>query len=121
MGGRVAEEMIFGPDEVTSGAVSDLQRATSIAKRMVLLYGMSERVGKTQYDPKRLDLLAPETRQVIDEEVKRLLSQSYERAQTLLKKHNRDLESVAKGLLEHETLSGKEVQDCIDGKKIVRT
>ena len=121
MGGRVAEEMIFGSDEVTSGAVSDLQRATSIAKRMVLLYGMSERVGKTQHDPDRLHLLAPETRQVIDDEVKLLLTQSYERAQKLLKKHKSDLENVAKGLLEYETLSGKEVQDCIDGKKIIRT
>jgi ATP-dependent metalloprotease len=120
MGGRVAEEMIFGKDNVTSGASSDLQQATNIARGMVMSYGMSDRVGKTQFDPDRLHLVAPETRQAIDEEINRLLSQSYERAQKLLKKHSRDLEVVAKGLLEHETLSGEDVDALLNGRKMAR-
>lgn len=118
MGGRVAEELIFGSEEVTSGASSDLSRATSIAQRMVMSYGMSEVVGKRQFNLNRLEDLAPDTRKAIDDEVNKLLNQSYKRASNLLKKHSKDLESVAKGLLEYETLSGEEVNDLIKGKKI---
>jgi cell division protease FtsH len=81
-------------------------------------YGMSEVVGKRQFNLNRLEDLAPDTRKAIDDEVNKLLNQSYKRASNLLKKHSKDLESVAKGLLEYETLSGEEVNDLIKGKKI---
>lgn len=120
MGGRIAEEMIFGKDNVTSGASNDLQQATRIARGMVMSFGMSDRVGKTSFDPEKLHLLAPETRLAIDEEITRLLSQSYERATQLLKNNRRDLEVVAKGLIEHETLSGEDVECLLKGRKLKR-
>ena len=120
MGGRVAEELIFGCDEVTSGASSDLQHATRVAQRMVMAYGMSDIVGPMRHDPDNLHLLAPETRKAIDSEVKKLLDDSYKRAKKLLSRHRKDLEAVAAGLLEYETLTGDEVRQLAAGKKIAR-
>ncbi|CAM9629171.1 unnamed protein product [Choristocarpus tenellus] len=118
MGGRVAEEMMFGPENVTSGASSDLQQATRLANAMVTRYGMSEKVGKVFISDQRDE--GGETRAAIDEEVKRLLDESYTRAKALLESNRRDLERVAQALLVHETLTGAEINEVLGGGKIKR-
>jgi len=113
MGGRVAEELIFGPDNVTTGASSDLQRATRIAQNMVLSFGMSDKVGKIQVQ--ELEHLSPDTRRVVDQEIKDLLESAYNRAKTLLTDHQQDLHTLAKALLQYETLSLPEIQKILKG------
>ncbi|XP_071873409.1 ATP-dependent zinc metalloprotease YME1L isoform X1 [Bombus fervidus] len=121
MGGRAAEELIFGSDKVTAGAYNDFQRATSIAEEMVHKYGMSEKVGfgtirrNGQGDGFQL---GPSTSDLADKEVKRLLQESYERAKLTLQKHAKDLKKVADALLKYETLSSKDVEAIINGEKI---
>jgi len=115
MGGRVAEELIFGEDNVTSGAVSDIQQATRIARSMVTQYGFSDDVGIVFYG--REDA-SGKTRNQIDEEVKALTGAAYERARALLKKHAKEHTLLAETLLEYETLTGDEVRDLVlKGKK----
>merc|ERR1711959_202009 len=98
MGGRVAEELIFGEQEVTTGASSDLQHATRLARDMVTKYGMSKKVGNIAHDYDENGLIiSSETRQMIEDE--------YKRAKDLVKKHEKDLHRLAKELLDHETLS----------------
>merc|ERR1711871_772546 len=120
MGGRVAEELVFGEDNVTSGASSDLQRATMIARRMVMYYGMGskDKVGVVRYDAENMESLSPETREAIDKEVKDLLDSSYKRAKNLLIQRRGDLETIAKALLKHETLSGEELKMVLQGKEV---
>ncbi|OQR79316.1 ATP-dependent zinc metalloprotease YME1-like [Tropilaelaps mercedesae] len=115
MGGRAAEELIFGPDKVTSGASSDLQRATLIAKKMVKMWGMSESVGVRTFPENQDSLvvvndLANTTAEVIDQEIKRILNESMERAKHILKTHQRELKLLAEALMKHETLDAKEVK-----------
>lgn len=116
MGGRVAEEMVFGEDEVTSGASSDLMQATMLAQEMVTKYGMSDSVGPVFHSKDRV--VSPQTREAIDQEVRTILSSSYERARNLLKTNRGALDKIAKGLLEYETLTGDEVKRLMKGKKI---
>ena len=119
MGGRVAEEMVFGPDEVTSGASSDLAQATEMARRMVTLYGFGASVGPAHYqDPRQC---SPDLQGKVDAEVKQLLADSYARAKTLLERNRKELDVLAKALLEHETLSGAEIQTVLSGKKLSRS
>ena len=120
MGGRVAEELVFGEDHVTSGAVSDIQKATQIAKRMVMYYGMGSKdtVGVVRYDADNLESLSPETREAIDKEVRGLLDSSYNRAKKLLTSRRGDLETIAKALMKHETLSGEELKMVLQGKEV---
>merc|ERR1712054_512141 len=87
MGGRVAEELIFGADHVTGGASSDIQRATQVAEQMVTTYGMSNKVGPVYYSHDGRADLSPETRTAIDSEVRRLLEESRARAREVLTKH----------------------------------
>ena len=117
MGGRVAEELIFGAENVTSGASSDIQQATRLARAMVTQWGMSDAVGLV-FHAKDGGEQSPETRAAIDREVKSILDLSHQRAKDLLLKHKGDLDKLAKGLLEHETLSGPEIIDLLAGKKI---
>jgi ATP-dependent Zn protease len=106
MAGRVAEEVIFGTDEVTSGASSDLMQASRLAREMVTKWGMSEGVGPVYHGGSS----GPETHDAIDREVRALLDASYARAKKLISKHRRDLDRLAKALLEYETLTGEEVE-----------
>ncbi|KAI8818046.1 peptidase family M41-domain-containing protein [Fimicolochytrium jonesii] len=115
MGGRVAEEMIFGPDEVTTGASSDLQKATAVAREMVLSYGMSEKVGAVGYGEDGWDRLSPATKGVIEMEVKNLLDGAYARATHLLKTHKEELHRLARALMEHETLDVDEIRIVVKG------
>jgi ATP-dependent metalloprotease len=116
MGGRIAEEYINGKQNVTSGASQDLRQATATAQRMVMLFGMSEKVGKVSI--RDLNMVSPKTRQLIDEEVKRLTDESYARATACIKKYSKEHKIIAEALIEYETLSGEELHDLIQGKKI---
>jgi len=119
MGGRVAEELIFGEENVTSGASSDIQMATRIARAMVTKYGFSDDCGIVYYggETGQSDASAS-TRAKIDDEVKRLTSAAYERATTLLKKHAKEHKLLAETLLEYETLTGDEVRELVlNGRK----
>eukprot|EP00934_Nitzschia_sp_Nitz4_P004798 Nitzschia sp. Nitz4//scaffold10_size219509//103934//106425//NITZ4_001429-RA/size219509-augustus-gene-0.245-mRNA-1//1//CDS//3329532923//4788//frame0 len=115
MGGRVAEELIFGRDNATSGAMSDIQNATKIARALVTKYGFSEEIGLVNFEGSAGEENASdETRNKIDNEVKRLTDASYKRAKDLLTQHSRQHHLLATTLLEYETLTGEEVRDLIE-------
>lgn len=120
MGGRVAEELIFGPSEVTTGASSDLEGATRIARAMVTKYGMSSKVGIVSLDYNNDDV-SNTTRAVVEEEVKQLLEGAYQRARSLLHSHEAELHALARALLENETLSGEQIQAMLREAKESRT
>lgn len=109
MGGRVAEELIFGSDQVTTGASSDLKQATRLAREMVTRYGFSDKVGLASADYADYGL-SHETRQAIEEEVKRMLDEANTRATKLLKSREKDLHMLATKLLDKESLTGAELR-----------
>ncbi len=128
MGGRVAEEMIFG--DVTSGASGDIRMATGIARKMVCEWGMSERLGMVEYgehddfvflgrDISRSRAYSEATAQEIDREVKRLCDDSYQRAMKALTHRKDVLIAIAKALLEYETLDGSQVREIINYGKLI--
>ncbi|WP_458758091.1 ATP-dependent zinc metalloprotease FtsH [Afipia sp. TerB] len=128
MGGRVAEELIFGREKVTSGAASDIDQATRLARMMVTRWGLSEELGTVSYGENndevflgmqvnRQQNVSEATAQKIDSEVKRLVEQGYKDATRILTEKHDDLETLAKGLLEFETLTGDEITDLLNGKK----
>ncbi|XP_077524847.1 ATP-dependent zinc metalloprotease YME1L isoform X2 [Amblyomma americanum] len=123
MGGRAAEELVFGTEKVTSGASSDLKQATALATNMVKEWGMSEKVGVRTFDEDRSSLivvneLAPNTAEVIDTEIKRLLHESYERAKAILKTHQKEHKLLAEALLKYETLDAEDVKQLLSGKDL---
>ncbi|CAA9501028.1 MAG: Cell division protein FtsH [uncultured Sphingomonas sp.] len=131
MGGRVAEEVVFGYDKVSSGASSDIQYATGLARDMVTRWGMSDTLGPLQYaeadeevflgySMNRQRQMSNETAQLIDKEIRRIVDAGYERATTLLNQHRDELETLAKALLEYETLSGDEIKTILDGGSVDR-
>ena len=129
MGGRVAEELIFGPDNVTSGASSDIQQVSRIARAMVTQFGMSEKLGNIDYanrqdtylGPQQGGLSAgPDTQEVIDAEVRKLVDEGYETAKRILTEKSEDLKNLAEGLLEYETLTGSEITKVIAGEPLRR-
>ncbi|MCE3233129.1 MAG: ftsH [Rickettsiaceae bacterium] len=131
MGGRVAEEIIFGYEKVTSGASSDIKMATSMARSMVTEWGMSDKVGPIFHSANQEEVflghsvsqqknLSEETANLIDQEVKGLVQEGYKRAEDILKKHMKDLEALAKALLEYETLTGDDITDILSDKKLKR-
>jgi cell division protease FtsH len=131
MGGRVAEEVVFGYDKVSSGASSDIQYATGLARDMVTRWGLSDALGPLQYaEPdeevflgysvNRTRQMSNETAQLIDKEIRRIVDESYDRAKTVLNEHRDELETLAQALLEFETLSGDEIKTLLDGGSIDR-
>jgi ATP-dependent metalloprotease len=114
MGGRVAEELIFGADNVTSGAMSDIQSATRVARNMVTKCGFSEQVGIVFHGGVTGEESASDhTRDQIDNEVKKLTDAAYRRAKDLLTKYSKEHKLLAETLLEYETLTGDEVRDIV--------
>jgi|TARA_R100000322_G_scaffold130860_2_gene86845 cell division protease FtsH len=131
MGGRIAEELIFGHDKVTSGASSDIAMATKMAKAMVTRWGMSDKLGPLAYGENeeevflghsvaRTQNMSEETQRTIDSEVRRIVDEGYNTAKKILTDHIDELHTIAKGLLEYETLSGDEIQNLLKGKPPVR-
>jgi len=118
MGGRVAEEIIFGANKVTTGASSDIQQATRISKMMVTKWGMCEAIGPIMHEMSQEDFISNDKANLIDEEVKKLVEEGYNTAKMLLKKHIKKLHLLAEALIKYETLSGSEVKEIIAGKKI---
>ncbi len=130
-GGRLAEEIIFGADNVTTGASSDIQQATAMARRMVTEFGMSEKLGRVRYGDNEQELflghsvtqtrgVSEATAQLIDSEVRRLIEEAESRAREILIERLDDLHRLAQALLEYETLSGDEVRALLRGEQIVR-
>src|SRR5213083_2279957 len=128
MGGRVAEELVFGREKVTSGAASDIEQATKLARMMVTRWGLSEELGTVSYGENQDEVFlgmsvsrtqnaSEATVQKIDTEIKRLVEEGYNEATKILTEKRADLEALAKGLLEYETLTGEEIQDLLNGKK----
>ncbi len=124
MGGRIAEEIIFGHDKVTSGASSDIDMVTKMAKNMVTKYGMSTELGTIAYGENEEEVflgrsvtkqqnMSEETAKKIDLEVKKIVDKGYERARKILTEKIEDLHKIAKALLIYETLSGDEIRDLI--------
>ncbi|MES2961947.1 MAG: ATP-dependent zinc metalloprotease FtsH [Pseudomonadota bacterium] len=125
MGGRAAEEMIFGYDKVTTGASSDITQATSMARSMVTRWGLSDKVGAVDYSEEdggkfyaAQKTFSEDTGRIIDEEVKRIIEEALQGAKKILKDKKDDLEKLAQALLEYETLSGDEIKDLLAGKEI---
>ena len=127
MGGRVAEEQIFGKKNVTSGAQSDIEQATKLARAMVTQWGYSDILGKVAYGENQQEVflghsvaqqknVSEETAQTIDVEVRRLVDDAFDEATRILKKRSKDLEAIAQGLLEFETLTGEEIKQIMEGK-----
>jgi cell division protease FtsH len=128
MGGRVAEELVFGRDKVTSGASSDIEQATRLARMMVTRWGLSEELGTVSYGENQDEVFlgmsvsrtqnaSEATVQKIDTEIRRFVEEGYNQATKILTEKRADLEALAKGLLEYETLTGDEIQDLLKGKK----
>jgi cell division protease FtsH len=121
LGGRAAEKVQFRI--ISTGASDDIGRATDLARRMITEFGMSDKLGSVRYAGQQLQYLgssvednsqiSPETREVIDKEVQRVVTEQYNRAQDILTKHHAALEALAKKLLEHETVDGAAVQEAL--------
>lgn len=128
MGGRVAEELVFGKEKVTSGASSDIEQATRLARMMVTRWGLSDELGTVSYGENQDEVFlgmsvsrtqnaSEATVQKIDKEIRRFVEEGYNEATRILTEKRADLETLAKGLLEYETLSGEEITDLLNGKK----
>jgi cell division protease FtsH len=128
-GGRIAEEIVFGEKEVTTGASDDIKRATDIARRMVTEFGFSDKLGPLRYNADQEEVflghsvtqqknVSDATAEVIDQEVRRFVEEGEQTARNILEDHRDDLETVAKGLLEYETLSRAEIDALLRGESI---
>ena len=131
MGGRIAEELIFGKEKVTTGASSDIKMATDMARRMVTEWGMSDKLGPLSYGENDQEVflghsvtthknVSESTSKSIDEEIRLIVENGYERARQTLTNFLDELHTLAKGLLEYETLSGDEIRQLLRGEPIIR-
>jgi cell division protease FtsH len=131
-GGRIAEELVFGHDKVTTGAVSDIEQATRIARAMVTRFGMSDDLGPIAYGENQEEVflghsvsrtqnISEATAQKIDAEIRRIIDTTYNRAWQIMNDKRQDLEIVARGLLEYETLTGDEIVALLKGIPPIRT
>ncbi|GGL72375.1 ATP-dependent zinc metalloprotease FtsH [Wenxinia marina] len=129
MGGRVAEELVFGKDNVTSGAASDIQQVSKIARAMVTQFGFEPELGYVDYANEQQSYLgsyqggashSAATQKMIDDKVKEIIDEGYARAKQILTDRRDDLERLAQGLLEYETLTGSEITRVIAGEPLNR-
>jgi len=130
-GGRIAEELIFGEERVTTGASSDIRMATDMARRMVTEWGMSDKLGFLAYNADEQEVflgrsvsqqknVADATASIIDSEIRRIVDEAYTQATKILKKNSNELERLAQGLLEYETLNGDEIRIIVEGGTLSR-
>ena len=128
MGGRVAEEIKFGDDQVTAGAASDIQQATRLARAMVTRWGLSDEIGPVDYGDDQGEVflgqqivqtssVSEETSQKIEEEVRKLVQTGMNDARKIMDKYKKQWSAIAEGLLEYETLTGEEISDLLKGKQ----
>ncbi len=131
MGGRIAEEIIFGAEKVTTGASSDIRQATEMARRMVTEWGMSDKLGPILYSANQEEVflghsvaqsknLSDDTAAIIDSEIKAIVQNAYARATEVLTTNIEQLHAVAKALLEYEMLTGDEIKGLLRGEPIIR-
>jgi cell division protease FtsH len=131
MGGRIAEELIFGHGKVTSGAAQDIEMATRLARTMVTKFGMSDAMGPLSYGEneeevflghsvQRTQNISEKTAEQIDSEIRRLVNEGYQTARGILEREIDSLHELAKGLLEFETLSGDEIGALLRGEQVAR-
>ena len=131
-GGRLAEELVFGHDQVTTGAVSDIRQATRMARAMVMRYGLSDALGPIEYGENQEEVflghsvarqqnISEATAQKVDNEIHRIIDDCYEKAKAILTEKRSDLDVLARGLLEYETLTGDEIIALLKGIPPVRT
>jgi cell division protease FtsH len=131
-GGRLAEEIVFGYDQVTTGAISDIRQATRMVRNMVTRYGFSDALGPIEFAENQEEVflghsvarqqnVSEATAQKIDAEIRRIIDECYERARKILTEKREDLNTLAKGLLEYETLTGDEIVALLKGIPPVRT
>lgn len=130
-GGRAAEDIIFGQDNVTTGASNDIMQATNLARKMVTEYGMSEVLGRLRYNDNQEEVflghsvarqqsISEKTARLIDDEVRRLCEEAENRAYAVLREHVADLHKIAGGLLEYETLNGEDVNRLLRDEPVLR-
>ncbi len=128
-GGRIAEEMIFGKENITTGASDDIRRASGIARRMVTEWGFSDILGPVRYSENEEEVflghsvaqrknISDDTAKIIDQEIRKLIDGAEETARTILTEHKEELKILANGLLEHETLSADEIRSLLKGETI---
>ena len=126
-GGRLAEELIFGVEAVTTGASNDIERATEIARGMVTKWGLSEKMGPLAYSEEDGEVflghsvtqrktVSDETAHSIDEEVRKIIDDNYDRAKSLLVENIEKLHSMAKALIKYETINSDQIDDIMEGK-----
>ena len=131
MGGRAAEEIIFGPDKVSNGASGDIKMATDQARRMITEWGMSDKLGMIAYGDNSQEVflghsvtqnknVSEATAREIDGEIKDIIDRAYDKARRLLTENVEELHRLARGLLEHETLSGDEIRTVLRGEPVIR-
>ena len=131
-GGRIAEQLIYGKDHLNTGASSDLQQATELARRMVTEWGMSEKLGPLRYNENQQEVflghaitqrqnMSEDTAKLIDEEIRRIVTEGEAKARDVLAAHRTELEAITQALMEFETINGEEVKALLRGEKIVRT
>jgi cell division protease FtsH len=128
MGGRAAEQIKFGKENITSGASSDIEQATKLARAMVTQWGFSDELGQVAYGENQQEVflghsvaqtqnMSEATAETIDAEVRKLIDEAYKTAMNILTDKKQDWITLAEGLLEYETLSGDEIKELLAGKK----
>jgi cell division protease FtsH len=131
MGGRVAEEIIFGADKVSNGASGDIKQSTNLARMMVTEWGMSDKLGMIAYGDNSQEVflghsvtqnknVSEVTAREIDAEIKEIIDNAYQRAKTILTENIDELNRLARGLLEHESLSGEEIRTILRGEPVIK-
>jgi len=120
MGGRVAEELTYGPDEITTGASNDLEKATSIAREMVMTYGMVDKIGLVSYKNVEWASLNSTTQLAIEVEIKNILENSRQRVLQLIKSHKNEYQNIANTLFIKETLTNEEIKQIASGVDLLK-
>ena len=128
-GGRVAEELIYGKKHISTGAGNDIQQATNLARKMVMEFGFSDKLGPLRYKSNQEEIflghsvaqqrnISDETARIIDEEIRKIVEEGEKKATNILTKNIGDLHKIAKGLLEYETLTADDVENILSGNKL---